>query len=276
MDPIVIVIIVIAAVLAVLVGAYLFLIAPGSKKGMYDFKNVRFAHRGLHDATKAENSLSAFNAAVEAGFGIELDVRLSKDGVLMVFHDDTLERVCADPRRVIDLTAEELSAISLSGTHDAVPTFKQVLSLVDGKVPLLVEIKENAGDSSVTAETVKMLKEYKGKYIVESFNPFSVKGAKAGLGDIPCGILATSEYGEKDKKYKLRNFALTNLLTNVLCRPSFIAYDRRDGGKFVLKLIGGLFGTPRIAWTVRSQEEEDAAIKQGFDGIIFENYIPKA
>ncbi len=265
---------VILAVVLLLVGAYIFLIAPGKKRNMAAFKNVKYAHRGLHNSERPENSLSAFRAAVDAGFGIELDVRLSADGVLVVFHDDTLKRVCGDERRVIDLTAEELSKISLLGSADTVPTFAEVLSLVDGKVPLLVEIKEGGGDSSVTAKTVEMLSSYAGPYIVESFNPLSVKGAKAGLPEVACGILATAVYADADKKYKLRNFALTNLLTNVLCRPAFVAYDRRNGGKLLLKLMG-LLGAVRVAWTVRSEEEERKARKQGFDTVIFENYIPE-
>ncbi len=268
-------IIISSALLLLILGAWIYLIAPGSKRGMDEFIGVKFAHRGLHDSKYAENSLSAFARAVDAGFGIELDVRLSADGELVVFHDDTLERVCGDGRRVIDLTADELSKISLCGTPDTVPTFKQVLSLVNGKVPLLVEIKEGSGDSSVTEATVKMLKTYDGKYIVESFNPYSVKGAKLGLGKIPCGILATASYGESDKQYKLRNFALTNLLTNVICRPAFIAYDRRGGGAFSRFLSGLIFRAPRIAWTVRSKDEEREAYKHGYDTVIFENYIPE-
>ncbi len=272
MNPLIIIISI--AIIIILSGAYAFLVFPGAKRGVEEFKNVKFAHRGLHDSKYAENSLSAFSAAIDAGFGIELDVRLSADGELVVFHDDTLLRVCGDERRVIDLTAEELSQISLLGTPDTIPTFSQVLSLVSGKVPLLVEIKEGGGDSSVTRKTVEMLKNYKGKYIVESFNPFSVKGAKAGLRGIPCGILATAEYGEADKPYKLRNLALTSLLTNCLCRPSFIAYDRRRQGSFTLKMMG-LMGAVRIAWTVRSEKEERVAKKYGFDTVIFENYIPE-
>ncbi len=268
------IIIIPAIVILFLLGAYIFLIAPGKKRNMTEFKNVKFAHRGLHDAKYPENSLSAFGAAVEAGFGIELDVRLSSDGVLMVFHDDTLLRVCGDERRVIDLTAAELSAISLLGTPDTVPTFAEVLSLVDGRVPLLVEIKESAGDGSVSAKTIEMLKDYKGTYIVESFNPFSVKKAKDGLPATACGILATGEYGEADKGHSLRNFALTHLLTNVICRPSFVAYDARRSRCFTLKMMRFL-GVARVAWTIRSPKEERAALKAGFDTVIFENYIPE-
>ena len=108
---------------------------------MERYKSVKFAHRGLHDGGRAENSLSAFSAAVAKGYGIELDVRLCKSGELVVFHDPTLNRVCGVDGRVIDMTAEELSRVSLSGTGEGVPTFAKVLQTVGGAVPLLIEIK---------------------------------------------------------------------------------------------------------------------------------------
>ena len=124
---------------------YLFLIAPKNKKEMKKYKRVMYAHRGLHNEKRAENSMSAFEAAVDGGYGIELDVRLSKDGKLVVFHDDTLDRVCGREGRVIDFTAAELSTFKLNGTDDGIPLFSDVLKLIDGKVPLLVEIRKIRG-----------------------------------------------------------------------------------------------------------------------------------
>ena len=148
--------IIIFAVLAFLFAFYLFLMAPKKTKDMEKYKGLYYAHRGLHNSERAENSMSAFRAAVEAGYGIELDVRLSKDGKLVVFHDDTLDRVCGREGKVIDFTAEELATFSLSGTSDGIPLFTDVLSLVDGKIPLLVEIKENPSDSSVSTTTCEI------------------------------------------------------------------------------------------------------------------------
>ena len=138
---------------------FLLLIKPSGRREMMEkYKSLKFAHRGLHDATRAENSLSAFAAAADAGFAIELDVRLSSDGVLMVFHDDTLERMTGVGGRVDSKTAEELHSIRLGNTEDTIPTFDEVLGLVDGRVPLLVEIKEDAGKYGVTEKTVETLK----------------------------------------------------------------------------------------------------------------------
>ena len=263
----------IPTIVVVLFVLYLFLIAPKNKKEMKKFKSKMYAHRGLHNEERAENSMSAFRAAVEAGYGIELDIRLSKDGKLVVFHDDTLERVCSKEGKVIDFTAEELASFSLKGTEDGVPLFSDVLKLVDGKVPLLVEIKENPGDSSVSEAACKMLSEYKGEFIVESFNPLSLKTVKQNMPEITRGILS-HRYYEYEPFRKPLYFALQSLLLNFLCRPAFIAYDHRHAKAFGLRFIRGFFDVPTLAWTVRSAEEEKEARKNGFDGIIFENYLP--
>ena len=252
---------------------YLFLIAPKNKKEMTKFKNLYYAHRGLHNEERAENSMSAFRAAVDGGFGIELDIRLSKDGKLVVFHDDTLDRVCGREGKVIDFTADELATFKLSGTDDGIPLFSDVLALVDGKVPLLVEIKENAGDSTVSHAACEMLKGYKGEFIIESFNPMSLKVVKEQYPEIPRGILS-HRYFEYEKSRKPLFFLLQSLLLNFLCRPAFIAYDHRHANAFGLRFVRAFFKVPTIAWTVRSAEEEKVARKNGFDGIIFENYLP--
>lgn len=252
---------------------YLFLVAPKNKKEMNNFKSKYYAHRGLHNGERAENSMSAFKAAVDAGYGIELDIRLSKDGKLVVFHDDTLDRVCGREGRVIDFTAEELATFSLNGTADGVPLFSDVLALIDGRVPLLVEIKENAGDSSVSLAACEMLREYKGEYIIESFNPLSLKTVKENMPNIPRGILS-HRYFEYEQLRKPLFFLLQTLLLNFLCRPAFIAYDHRHADSLSLRFVRSFFDVPTLAWTVRSVEEEHEARKRGFDGIIFENYLP--
>lgn len=252
---------------------YLFLIAPGRSLGVKKYKGAKFAHRGLHNAERAENSMSAFRAATEAGYGIELDVRLSKDGELVVFHDDTLDRVCGVEGKVIDFTADELGEIKLSGTEDGVPRFSDVLTLVSGRVPLLVEIKEDAGNSAVSTKCAEMLSKYDGEFIVESFNPLSLKNAKKTLQKVPHGILS-HRYYEYEKYRKPLYFLLQILLLNCTCRPSFVAYDHRHSDAFSLRILKKLFGVTTFAWTVRSPEEEKKAYENGFDGIIFENYIP--
>ncbi len=255
--------------------AFLVLIKPGKRRAATDkFKSLAYAHRGLHGEGRAENSLSAFRAAVDAGFAIELDVRLSSDGVLMVFHDDTLDRMTDASGRVDSMTAAELSTLKLLGTEDTVPTFEEVLSLVDGRVPLLVEIKEDAGKYCVTEKTVEALMSYKGEFLIESFNPLALARVKKMMPEAVRGIL--SESFLKEKKYRTPiYFLLQNLLLNFLCKPDFVAFNHEHSKNCALRLVRRLFRVPTLAWTVRGEREEKRAENVGFDGIIFENYTPK-
>ena len=275
MHPIFIVLIALASLLLLAFGVWLYMVCPGKKRPeMEKYKRVKYAHRGLHDENKAENSMSAFAAAKEKGFGIELDVRLSKDGELVVFHDETLTRVVGIDGKVIDYTADELAKMSLLGTADGVPTLRQVLDLIDGAVPLLIEIKMGNGESGIAEKFIEVIEGYKGDYIVESFNPIALKIVRRERPDILRGILS-AEY-MKDPKYggKLIYRLGQHLALNFLMRPDFIAYDKKGYTVFGLRFIRRVFGTPLITWTIKSQEEESEAISHGFDTVIFENYIP--
>ena len=263
------------AFLLLLFLAYLFLLRTKSRREeMKKYKNLSYAHRGLHTDACAENSLSAFKEAVKAGYAIELDVRLSQDGVLVVFHDDTLDRMTDEAGRVDTKTASELSKIKLGKTEDTIPTFAEVLSLVDGRVPLLVEIKEDAGSLAVTEKCVEALRSYKGDFIIESFNPLALARVKELMPEALRGIL--SESFLKEKEYRTpTHFLLSILALNFLCRPDFIAFNHKHYKNIALRLARGLFRVPTLAWTTRSEKEEIDAKEHGFDGVIFENYIPR-
>ena len=276
MHPILIILTVIASLTLLAVCVWLLMIWPGKKRPeMEKFTQVRYAHRGLHDKDRAENSLSAFAAAKEHGYGIELDVRLSSDGELVVFHDADLARVVGREGRVIDFTAEELGAMSLSGTSDGIPTFRQVLDLVDGAVPLLVEIKMAGSERGIAEKLLEVIKDYKGDYIIESFNPIALKIVRRERPDILRGILSMEYMKEERYKGKLLFRLAQGLALNFLSRPDFISYDKDGYGVPGLKFIRRVFGTSLITWTVQSQKEEDEARAHGFDTVIFENYIPK-
>ena len=254
---------------------YLFLIKTEKREGMEKLLSRRYAHRGLHNSERAENSLSAFKAATEAGYGIELDVRLSKDGELVVFHDDTLERVTEREGRVDSYTAKELSEIKLCNTGDGIPTFREVLELVDGRVPLLVEIKEDAGNYGVTEKTCEILREYSGDYMIESFNPLALGRVRKLLPGACRGILSQSFL--KEEKYRsITYFLLEILALNVVCRPHFVAFNIEHSKNAALRLTRRVFGAPTLAWTVRSEAQETVAEQEGFVTTIFEGHEPGA
>ena len=273
MHPLVLAALICAGVLLSLVAIYLILIAPGKKNGIEKFKKVKYAHRGLHGNGVAENSLSAFRLACEEGYGIELDVRLSSDGVLVVFHDDTLERVVGIEGRVDSFSADELGTMMLSGTSDGIPRFSEVLKTVNKRVPLLIEIKEDPGTNAVSLALLKELEGYDGPYVIESFNPISLATVAKNAPGVARGILS-QRYYEYEKYRKPLFFLLQCLLLNRMCRPAFVAYDHRHASALSLRLARKL-GAVTYAWTVRSEEEEKEAYKNGFDSVIFENYKPQ-
>lgn len=255
---------------------WLYMIFPGGKRQkMQRFVGVHYAHRGLHDESKAENSMSAFRAAKENGYGIELDVRLSKDGELVVFHDETLTRVTGNEGWVKDFTSEELAKMKLSGTDEGIPTFREVLELIDGSVPLLIELKELTSESGLAEKFVEVIKDYKGDYIVESFNPMTVRRMKKLRPDILRGILSTTYTKDEKHKGKILYYLAEKLLLNFYTRPNFISYYHEGYTVRNLGFIRRVFGTPLLTWTVKSQAEENAAYEHGFDTVIFEGYIPE-
>lgn len=259
------------AVLCVLI--FCFLTKPGRPRPqMQAFLQVSFAHRGLHDESHAENSLSAFALAVEHGYGIELDVRLSSDGVPVVFHDATLQRMTGEEGKVKDRTFAQLKQVNLAGTGEGIPALAEVLALVDGRVPLLVELKEEPFEYGVTEAAVALLKNYHGNYLIESFNPLALGRVKQELPEICRGVLATRF--TKEKKYRrFQYFLAQNLCWNFVCRPDFIAYDHTCADSAAFRLARRVWHVPALAWTVRSEEEEKAARRNGFDAVIFERYL---
>lgn len=213
-----------------------------------------YAHRGLHGERVPENSLRAFKLACEQGRGIELDVQLSRDGTVMVFHDYTLKRMTGADQKLRELTAAELQSLSLLGTDQTIPTFAEVLELVDGRVPLLVELKGENLNTALCKAVAEHLSAYKGAYCIESFNPLLVRGMRKCLPRVYGGLLYTNVCRDK-KKYSLLNMAVSCMLLNWLAKPNFIAYNQLDRRSLPVKLAVGLYRAPRFVWTVRSDED---------------------
>lgn len=266
----------VGAVLLCLISVYLLvLVRPGHRKSGTDDGRLfcHYAHRGLHGGEIPENSLAAFRKAAEEGYGMELDIQLSADGEVMVFHDDTLDRMTERKGRLSDYTAAELSAVRLKTgegvlTDETVPTLRQVLETVDGAVPLLIELKGESTDTSLCPAADRILREYSGPYCVESFNPMLLFWYRKHRGDVLRGQLYTDVYREKGKNPL--NLLLSLMALNVLSRPHFAAYDRKYRKKLPVRIAVGLFGAVPFVWTVRSEPE------RGTDGeyMIFENIRP--
>lgn len=239
------------------------------------FTNRWYAHRGLHDnATDApENSLPAFQKAVDAGFGIELDIQLTKDKIPVVFHDFSLKRMCGVEGKLCEYTYGELQQFVLNGTEQKIPKFEEVLCLVDGKVPLIVEFKVEWTNLSLCSIADEMLRPYQGAYCVESFNPLCLVWYRKHNKGVMRGQL--SQDYSKDKNYKGPLYwVLQYLLLNFWTKPDFIAYDHCAYKNISRRLCRKLYRCPAVAWTIKNEEEYNAR-KKDFDLFIFDTFLPK-
>ena len=270
--------VIICIVIIVLV-LYLFLIMPRmlNRPDRTPFLGVLYAHRGLHNnqSDAPENSMNAFRKAIEAGYGIELDVQLSKDEVPVVFHDYTLKRICGVEGKVSDYTYEELQQFFLCNTDQKIPRFADFLSLVDGKVPLIIEYKIPGGLTQVCPLADQLLQHYKGVYCIESFNPLGLLWYKKNRNNIMRGQLADNFIRSGEKEFsKFLYFALHHLLFNFLTKPDFIAYNHNCYKDLSRQLCRYLYGCLAVAWTIKS--EKDLIDRRGdFDLFIFDSFIPK-
>ena len=213
-----------------------------------------FTHRGLHDIGKGlvENTLPAFIAARDAGFGMELDIRFTRDMQVVVFHDDDLLRLAGDPRKVRQLTLEELKAIPLGGIDAArVPTLREVLDAVGGKTPLLIELKTGPGNARLCRALMDALADYPGEYLVESFNPLIVAWFRFHAPQVVRGQLVGPMPSYRPTVNGMAAFFMAGLLANFVSRPDFVSYDANARRFFSPHFQRFMVRTPMAAWTVR-------------------------
>lgn len=252
---------------------FLFLIAPRMVKraDRTAFIGYHYAHRGLfdNDSDAPENSLLAFQKAVDAGYGIELDVQLSKDNQLIIFHDASLKRMCGVDGKVWNYTLEELQQMKLLHSDQTIPTFQDFLKIVDGKVPFILEYKLDRAQTKVCELANEVLKDYKGAYCVESFHPLALLWYRKNRPNVLRGQLCEEFF--RDKKYK-RNLLMTILsflVFNVVTRPDFIAYNHLHADN-ISRRICKILGALSVTYTIKSKDEYKRNIKN-FDLFIFDS-----
>ena len=257
------------------VACYLAAIAPRLLHRPEPMPRVYYAHRGLHDnnSDAPENTMAAFRKAVEHGYGIELDVQMTRDGQVVVVHDFNLKRVCGVDIDVDKLTYEQLKAYPIYGSQETIPLFQDVLDMVDGRIPLIVELKYKNSHSLVCEKTDAILRNYTGTYCIESFHPSAVFWFRLNHPEVCRGQLS-SNYKKHDGKTGWSMWAARHLLMNFMAKPDFIAYDCRDMKAVSKNICRDLFGCPSVAWTVKSQAQLDECRKY-YDYFIFEGFIPE-
>ncbi len=256
---------------------YLYLIAPGAyaRKRGAAIPRVPYAHRGLYGSGVPENSLSAFRRAAEKGYGIELDVHLTRDGQLAVIHDADLKRMCGAEGKIAEMTAREIRAHKLAGTEETIPFLEEVLATVGGQnPPLIVEMKSD-GDSwrKLPQPLLKAMKCYQGFWCAESFDPRMMREMKKYAPQIVRGQLAYDPRKIGEKHREIRYFLGAHLLMDFLSRPDFIAYRHDTDRNFSFRVVRRLFHPVLTAWTVRSPEEFKK-LRLSYDVQIFEGFEP--
>lgn len=238
------------------------------------------AHRGLHDKANGviENTLSAAEAAIARGFPIELDVQLTADNEAIVFHDFDLARLTDATGPVVERRLADLTGIGISGSKggDKIPSLKQFLDTIAGRVPLVIEIKSRFdGDVRLTKRVCEILADYKGPFVVKSFDPFVVTTLRTSAPTITRGIIGELHFASKGDSFMSPELKhrLANLLHFSESQPQFVSWKVDDlpcAGPYLCKVLGNL---PVMTWTVRNPEQRARAEKHA-DQMVFEGFIP--
>jgi len=239
---------------------YAFLIMPRIvDQADMELQSVDCAHRGLWNKTLPENSLAAFRNAAAHSYGIELDIQMSSDGKIFVFHDRELDRMCGVDSKISDLSSEEIKRLSLLNTEHKVPLLSEVFEAIDGRVPLIIEIKTDAKEKleTVCRTAAELLDGYGGAFAIQSFDPNALAWFKKYRPRFARGQLVTraSEYTkalEGKKHAKLLGFALSHMLTNIISRPDFISVEGTHLRTPEVFIITKLFRAKGFVWTVRN------------------------
>ena len=265
----------ISALAMLLAVVYVILIFPAQKKPAVSKRlhKAMYAHRGYHnkEGFVYENTLEAFELAVQKGFGIEFDINLSKDKQPVIMHDDSLKRMCGVDVKISESLYDDIKDININDSDSTIPHLSNVLSVVDGKVPLLIELKTVGDNYCELCEAVfELLDGYNGDFSIESFDPRVLVWLKkhrpsVTRGQLSCFISTKSTHGK-------RAILLRNLMMNFMAKPHFVAYRFKDRSNFSFKL-NKLFGAQIYYWTIKNKNDAKKAISEN-GAIIFEAFDP--
>jgi len=234
------------------------------------------AHRGLHGNGTIENTLGAAEAAAAARYAIEVDLQLTADNEVVVFHDDTLDRLTEAKGPLATRKLAELKELPVGRTSERIPTLQELLDLVAGRTPLVLELKSDwNGDERLSQRTAEVLKDYSGPVAGMSFDPQILMALQKYAPGLPRGIVAERYYDDPEWSVATRRqkFSLGNLLHIPRTKPHFVAYSVRDLPAFAPLLARHLLGMKLLTWTVRSAPERKKAGLWA-NQMIFEGFLP--
>lgn len=254
-----------------------FLSAPGiSRRAKWPagFFRHDFAHRGLHGGSVPENSLSAFRRAAGKGYGIELDVQLTRDGEPVVHHDPSLLRTCGADVLIRDILLSQLKQYRLGDSGETVPTFQETLNCVAGRAPLIVELKPmGRRNGELAQKALDCLSAYSGSWVVESFDPRLMRWFRLHAPQAIRGQLAYDPRLGGLPNHGIISWLGARLLMNFLSRPDFLAYQHESEKNLSFRLVRALFKPVTVAWTVKT-EETCQRLRGSYDLQIFEGFEP--
>jgi len=235
------------------------------------------AHRGYHDSTtgRIENTISAVTAGMARGFAIEIDLQLTADEEVVVFHDDTLDRLSEAGGRVEELSLAALRATRLRDCHESIPTLDEILESVAGRATLFLELKSRwNGDRRLERAVAKILGGYSGPVAVMSFDPLALREIRRLAPHLPRGLVAGRFVSNEEHSVPVRyRFAYRHLLAACVVLPHFIAYDVSGLPASAPLMVRHAFGLPLLTWTVKTRNERDVASRWA-DQMIFEGFDP--
>ena len=229
------------------------------------------AHRGLHDAARPENTLPAFEAALAAGYPIELDVHVLPDGEVIVFHDDDLARAVGVSRSLLDEDRRTIRHHRVFGTPHGIPSLREVLGLVQGKVPLLIELKAHQHVERDEQAVFASLVGYSGPFALQSFNPWCLAWFRTHARHLVCGQLGGPL--REDGLSRVERLASQRLLTLAVSRPRFLNYDLRALPDRWVSAVVRATRLPLLCWTVRSEDDRKKAEALGLN-YVFDHIRP--
>lgn len=231
-----------------------------------------FAHRGLHSGKCVpENTIAAFDAAIQRGYPIEMDVHLLSSGEWIVFHDDDLKRLTGSSVQTSEIAFTNLKTIKILESDQGIPTLEEVLFHVNGRVPLLIEVKGAGHPDKLSSALCNMVDRYRGDFAVQSFDPYFLRSLRKRSPAILRGQL--SGVLMHSKTSQISRFLLRRLFSNILSQPNFISYESSGLPNAWVKIHRNLFNVPILAWTVRNAAER-RRVSGYCDNIIFEGFTP--
>lgn len=231
-----------------------------------------FAHRGLFNEKRPENSLAAIDAAITAGFPVEIDVQVSSDDRAVVFHDWNLQRLTGLDAKVKDVTAAEIGRLTLQGTDQRIPLLEETLDLIAGRAPALIEIKNRRYPTRLEPVVGRILAAYRGPLAIQSFNPYTLGWFRLRHPQIPRGQISCTF--DTDDMAGWKKKILANYGMNWMSAPQFISHHWKQLPAVAPTFLRKTLKLPLLAWVARSEEEMAAALKVG-DNVVFERFVPK-